>query len=85
MLVILYWFGGNLVKKNQDILKKSCKDMFVLAKLLIMINNKVNDWYDFVDVQMTKINALVLWFWKKIVPRVTEYVICTTIKTFIDL
>ena len=24
--------------------------------------NEVNDWYDFVDVQMTKINALVLWF-----------------------
>ena len=24
--------------------------------------NEFNDWYDFVDVQMTEINALVLWF-----------------------
>ena len=34
-LVILYWFGGKLIK-NQEILKQSCKDLFIWTELPIV-------------------------------------------------
>ncbi len=39
--------------------------------------NEVNDWYDFVDVQMTKINALVLWFFHIPVHSPVGFVACS--------